>query len=318
MRSEARRTGPGGPQSDQLGFIPWHDAAVDAAAIDEQSEPTEVVIAEHPTQERVVEALRESWRALASFAADFDDEQWNTASRLPGWSVRDVYAHILGTEKMLAGEPAPDIDVGSPAHVHNEIGATNEAWVRSLATLEPADLLAEFISVTHDRIAALNAMSAEEWTAASWTPAGDSTLGRWMHIRVFDCWVHEQDVRVALGLPGGLHGAASALSLLEVVIALGFIVGKRGGAEDGSRIEFRLFGGDKLRLLRVAVDRGRASVVETFDGPATSTLTMPYELFMRLTSGRRSASDALADGVIQLDGDTRTAERIARNLGFTI
>ena len=40
-------------------------------------------------------------------------------------------------------------------------------------------------------------MSQEEWDAESFTPAGKSTYGRFMQIRVFDCWLHEQDIRDA-------------------------------------------------------------------------------------------------------------------------
>ena len=36
-------------------------------------------------------------------------------------------------------------------------------------------------------------------TPRSFTPAGKDTYGRFMQIRVFDCWLHEQDIRDALG-----------------------------------------------------------------------------------------------------------------------
>lgn len=278
-----------------------------------------------PSHGEILAALETCWADLAALGDVLDDDQWESETALPGWSVRDIYAHIIGAERMLSGEENPDIDVGSPAHVRNDIGTANEAWVRSHTGLSTEELLLRFREVTAARLETLRAMSAEAWEAASWTPAGDATLARWLHIRVYDCWVHEQDIRVAVGIPGGLDNAPADLSLLEVVNALGFIVGKRAEAEDGSRIEILLDRSvaaedetaQETLVLRVAVD-GRAGLVTDFDAPTTSTVRMPFELFMRLTAGRRNASNALNDGLIQLDGDTRSGERLARNLAFTV
>lgn len=285
-------------------------------------EPTVGLTPRTPTRTEITRSLADCWEDLAELGATLDDEQWIAETSLAGWTVRDIYAHIIGAERTLAGEDAPDIDLGSPAHVRNDIGMANEAWVRSLASLPTDELLAAFGSVTANRLQHLEAMADEDWEQESWTPAGDATLGRWLHIRVYDCWVHEQDIRVALGLPGNLSTAAADLSLLEVTNALGFIVGKRAEAEDGSRVEIRLQrpidDGNETLFLRTAVIDGRAGLVEQFDAPPTSTMTVPFELFMRLTAGRRNATNALADGLIQLDGDTRSGERLARNLAFTV
>lgn len=275
-----------------------------------------------PSREEVTEALEECWTGLLALGAELDDDQWIAETAVPGWRVRDIFAHIIGAERMLAGEPQPEVDLGSPAHVRNEIGMTNEAWVRSLADRSPAELLDDLRSVAATRIDTLKAMTDDEWNAESWTPAGDATRGRWLHIRVYDCWVHEQDIRVAVAMPGGLTTKAAELSLLEVTNALGFIVGKKAEAEDGSRVEIRLThteaGDTETQVIRVEVANGRATLVAELSGPPTAVVAVPFELFMRLTAGRRSASNALNDGLIQLDGDIRSGERLARNLAFTV
>ena len=43
---------------------------------------------------------------------------------------------------------------------------------------------------------------ATAWDEQTLTPVGPGTYGLFMEIRVFDCWVHEQDVRRAVGRPG--------------------------------------------------------------------------------------------------------------------
>ena len=63
-----------------------------------------------------------------------------------------------------------------------------------------------------------------------------------MRIRTFDCWLHEQDIRDAVGRPGGEDGAAAALALDEMTSAIGYVVGKKAGAPQGSRVRFDLTG----------------------------------------------------------------------------
>ena len=52
-------------------------------------------------------------------------------------------------------------------------------------------------------------MSPEAWDAVGFTPAGQDTYGRFMRIRVFDQWMHELDIRDAIGLGGGDEGLAA-------------------------------------------------------------------------------------------------------------
>jgi uncharacterized protein (TIGR03083 family) len=179
---------------------------------------------------RVVELLGAEWSIIADLLARLDDAAWARPA-LPGWDVHDVLAHLIGTERMLAGEHPPDpADADAGSHVRNAIGQANEAWVVALRDRPHADLLDDFRRVTAARLASLRAMSPEEFNAPSWTPAGQATYARFMQIRIFDCWMHEQDVRAAVGIRGNESGAAAEEALDEVVKALGYIVGKRGRA----------------------------------------------------------------------------------------
>ena len=172
-------------------------------------------------------------------------------------------AHIVGTEAMLAGEPGPsvEIDRDTNAHVRNDIGVFNEQWVESLRAVPPEELLARFRELTGARLATLEAMSDDEWNAESFTPAGKDSFGRFMQIRVFDCWLHEQDIRDAVGRPGHESGLAVDVVLDEMATALGFVVGKKAGATTGQSVTFSLTdGGAVVRELHVEVAE-RAAVV---------------------------------------------------------
>jgi len=263
---------------------------------------------------RVVELLGQEWGAIDGLLAGISDQDWSREA-LPGWDVHDVLAHIIGTERMLSGAefpPAPVGDLG--AHVRNDIGKANEAWVLALRDRPHADLLADFRSVTAQRLASLRAMSAEEFNAPSWTPAGQATYARFMRIRIFDCWMHEQDIRAAVGLPGNEDGPVAAEALAEVVLALGYIIGKKGRAPDGSSVLIRLTGPVE-RDLPVVVE-GRARVVALIEGEPTASLALSSSLFLRLAGGREDAGKAL--GRIEVGGDEALSRQLATNLAYTI
>ncbi|HEX9065590.1 MAG TPA: maleylpyruvate isomerase family mycothiol-dependent enzyme [Streptosporangiaceae bacterium] len=266
-------------------------------------------------QERLTGLLEQEWSAIGTLLAGLTAGQWRTAV-LPGWTVHDVLAHMIGTERTLAGAAHPPVPAGAELgpHVRNDIGKINEAWIAALRDRPDDELLADFRAVTAERLAALRQMPAEDFHAPSWTPAGQATYARFMQIRVFDCWMHEQDIRAALGLPGHDSGPVAEQALAEVVMALGYIVGKRGRAPDGSSVLISLRGPVE-RELAVVVD-GRAAVVPALDGPPTASLALSSSLFLRLAGGREDAEAALAG--IELGGDQALARQLALNLAYTI
>jgi uncharacterized protein (TIGR03083 family) len=215
---------------------------------------------------------------------------------------------------MLLGRPSPGIDAGQPEHVRNDIGSFNEVWVVSLAPVPRQEVLAQFGEVTDARRKALASMGEENFSEPSWTPVGQADYRRFMQIRVFDCWVHEQDVRSAVGRPGHASGPVAEQAVDEIARALGYIVGKRAAAPQGSSVTFELTG-PLTESLHVVVD-GRARLVDSLDAPAGVTVTMGSDLFTRLASGRVEPGVALSE--VQLSGDMELGRRIIDNLAFTI
>ena len=95
--------------------------------------------------------------------------------------------------------------------------------------------LARFRTDVERRKAAVAEMSQDEWDHVGFTPAGQDTYGRFMRIRVLDQWLHELDLRDAVGRSGGDGGPAAELGLDEMTVAMGFVVGKKAGAPEGPR-----------------------------------------------------------------------------------
>lgn len=266
-------------------------------------------------KDTVLEGLFASWDDIDRLIGTLPEESWTAATPLPGWCVVDVVAHIVGTESMLQGVPTPEADVSGLDHVRNPIGEMNECWIRSLRGETSATVLERYRRITAERRAVLSAMADDEWNAQSFTPAGPDSYGRFMRIRTFDCWMHEQDIRDALSQPptdADLRGPAAALALDEMTTSMGFVVGKKGGAPEGSRVAIELTG-PLDRVIRVAVD-GRAAVVDDFGGADPTTVIRVDGLqFTKLAGGRASAS-----AEIEYAGDAELGRRIVENLAYVI
>lgn len=272
----------------------------------------------------VLTGLFAVWDDLDALLDGLSEADWQTPSALAGWDVKAVVSHIVGTESFLQGvsAPEPDIDVKALDHVRNDIGVMNECWVRHLSGEPGAQVLAKFREVTGTRRKILEAMSDDEWNAVSFTPAGPDSYGRFMRIRVFDCWMHEQDIRIGLQRPSSeeesdeeLRGPTLRLSLDEVETSMGFVVGKLAKAPEGSRVLFDL-SGPAAREIRVSVD-GRARLVADFGGAQpTTTIRVDALQFTRLAGGRPLCLARSQD--VELIGDRDVAERIIERINFVI
>ncbi|WP_428341855.1 maleylpyruvate isomerase family mycothiol-dependent enzyme [Mycobacterium sp.] len=265
----------------------------------------------------VLSGLFGTWDSIETLLSGLSEQQWQTPTPLPGWCVHNVVAHMIGTESSLQGlnPPAADIDLTTLDHVRNEVGAINEAWVRHLSSESGDALLQRFRSITADRCDVLSAMSVEEWNTPTPSPVGLESFGRFMRVRLFDCWMHEQDIRDGVGSPScdvELAGSAARISLDEIAATMGYVVGKLGKASEGSRVAIELTG-PLARTIRVAVD-GRAQVVDDFGGlEPTTSICLDGLLFARLAGGR--ANDASR---VELSGDTEVGARIVDRLNFVI
>ena len=266
----------------------------------------------------VLSALFASWDDIDSLVSPLSEEQWRTASPLPGWTVHCLVSHIIGTESMLLGKETPAADLSGVDHVRNDIGAMNEGWVQQLNGESGAGLLQMFRTVTGRRRAALSALPDDEWTCGRVHPRRTGQL-RTLHadpgVRLLDARPRHPSgagpsaVRRRPGQPGGPNRA------------------RRGGRQHGLRRREagpgarRVAGGHRTdgpvgRTIRVAVD-GRAAVVDDFAGAdPTTVIRLDAVQFTRLCGGRPMFDALPLD--IAFDGDTEVGHRIVENLNYVI
>jgi uncharacterized protein (TIGR03083 family) len=267
------------------------------------------------SSEGVVDALEEEWGAIGQLGDVLDAGEWDLPSECPGWSVRDVLSHMVGTERSLLGEASPEA-LPIPDHVHNEVGARNEGWVASLRDHSGPEVLSIFRDVTSRRVAELRSFSPARFDELGPSPVGKVPYREFMRVRVMDCWVHEQDIRVATARPGHRQGPAATLAIDRLASAMPFIVGKKAGAPDGSTVRFELTGSEPRRL-DVVVSGGRAAIGTTESDP-TAEVRMDLEVFWRLGCGRVTGDAARGAGLVDLRGDTDLAQRVIDSMAFMI
>jgi uncharacterized protein (TIGR03083 family) len=261
-------------------------------------------------------ALAETWGSLSEVCRGLAPEEWEAPTGCPGWSVRDQLSHLIGIERTLEGQAAPEWDGPLGDHVKNDFAAMNERWVAPRRARSGVEVLAEFDEVTRLRLASLAALTPAEWAHVGFSPVGEVPYAEFMEVRVFDSWVHEQDVRSALDRPDGSGGAASRLSLDRMQAAMGFVVGKKSAAPDGSVVRFSVRGpGSDERRFAIGVEGGRARPVDDDVAPTVS-LSMSSLDFTRLACGRATAEETQAAGGIGLEGDVALGQTVLGTMNF--
>jgi uncharacterized protein (TIGR03083 family) len=167
-----------------------------------------------------------------------------------------------------------------------------------------------------ERLGQLRALTPEQWDQVGPTPVGQAPYREFMSIRVMDIWVHEQDIRRAIGRPGHLSGPVVDHSIGRFLSAMPFVVGKKAGAPTGTSVVFSL-SGDAGRTFAVVVGERAALAAEVPSDP-TVTLRMDVETWWCLALGRVDGPSLLGAGKVEILGDRALGERIVDNLNFMI
>ena len=265
------------------------------------------------SEDATFDELFAAWQ-LAS--ADFIDlvtplsqAEWDAPTALPGWSVGDIVAHVGWIEGMLIGEvdPPHEPDWSSLPHAVTDFGKITEipvdlrrSWTREAVLIELADRIAR-------RTAELES-GPRDATVEVMGPFGPAPLGRVLRMRTLDTWVHEQDIRDALGRPGHLDTPGAQATASQLLPGLGKVWAKLAGAQSGQVLDVRITGpGIEGGALVAVGDDGRARMVDDdlLDqaGAVTVTLTMSWPAYLALSCGRGDPQPWREQVVISGDAD---------------
>ncbi len=247
---------------------------------------------------RLAGYVRVWWQACEDFTRLLETvpaEKWSRPTDLPGWDVHAVVAHTAHLEAVLSGSPEETVEVGAPAHVRGVLGHYTEQGVLARRDRTPDELITEIREATTRRHTALLADPPTDADARPERIFGGVpwTWERLLRNRPLDVWMHEQDVRRAVDLPGGLDSEAARHTATYLSESLGLVVGKRVAPPAGTTVVLEVAGSPAYAV--TVDDSGRARPIEPPSDP-TVRLRLDREDFILLAGGRRAPSAAGVDG----------------------
>jgi uncharacterized protein (TIGR03083 family) len=260
----------------------------------------------------LVDELASTWRSIHAVAESLRPEQWASATDLPGWTVQDLVSHMASIEAALLGRAEPEHRAPAGGHVRNPLGEWNEQRVDRRRSWSPQAVLAEFDETTAERETVLRAYGEHELMETVASPLGPMELRRFLQTRLLDSWLHEQEMRRAVGLPESLDTAAAARVLDLVLAGLPRAVAK-AGLGDGESARVVVTGAQQRRATAMVRD-GRGVAVDDDGTERRVTITGATGPFLRAATGRVAPARALDEGDVRADGDPELAERVLLRL----
>jgi uncharacterized protein (TIGR03083 family) len=261
--------------------------------------------------------LVEIWhRACADFVAlvrEIAPEQGHLPTDLPGWSVKDNVAHTAHLEAVLAGAPEETIEVGEAAHLTDLTSYYTEQGVLARRDRGLGALADEIERSVASRYADLTADPPTDPAAVPpRTPGGAPwNIGTLLSNRPLDVWMHEQDIRRAIGCPGGYDSPAAGHVLRTLGRALPMVVGKRVAPPVGTTVRLAVPEADLCWSVSIGAD-GRAARADD-DEPATVSVELTPEEFVVLAGGRRTPEETQP----VIEGDEELGHRLLQSLAVT-
>ena len=245
--------------------------------------------------------------AFASLVSTFRGDEWDRATRLPGWSVKDNLSHVAGGAHMLLGRPAPEIDLPSHlTHIRNDVGRWMEYAVEARRPAPGPQVAAELASVGAELVDMLRAAGDDALTATIEGPLGSRPkLGDMLSIALFDWWCHEQDVREALGRPGHVDGTVAVHSRARILGGLRRTLPAAVELDRPVRLVMHVTGPDQATAEAFF---GGGDADDAVASAETVTVRANLLTWNALACGRELG--APLHDVIEVDGDVLLAERI--------
>jgi uncharacterized protein (TIGR03083 family) len=258
----------------------------------------------------------ETWkRACADFIAlgrTLAPEELELETDLEGWDVFDNIAHTAHLEHVLATGEEETVAVEEAAHIKSITGLYTEQGVVARRGRGVASVLDELEAAVAARSAMLDADPPSDGAAMPPRTPGsvpwnnETLLGN----RPLDVWMHEQDIRRAIGRPGGFDSPAAAHTIRRLAGGLPLVLGKRVSPPAGTSVRIDI--ADAATSIGAIVgDDGRAKFA-VLDEP-DARIAMSAESFVILAGGRRKPDRVK----VEIEGDETLAKAVLESFAIT-
>ncbi|MFK0171071.1 maleylpyruvate isomerase family mycothiol-dependent enzyme [Streptomyces sp. NPDC090306] len=270
----------------------------------------------HSTLQPYADAWTHSIEAISELVQPLAEADWNRRTPCPGWSVRDIVSHVIGMDCEMLGDPRPIHTLPRDLyHVTNEHQRYMEMQVDVRRHHTAPEMTSELEYTIIRRNRQLRNENRQPDAKMRGTLGAEVTLEDAMRRHAFNVWVHEQDLRAALGRPGDLDSPGAHVARDVLLEAMPAIVADKAQAPRSSAVVLDVHGPlEFLRTIRVDIQgRGTLETAPAL-GPA-ATLSLDWETYVRLSCGRVTL-DSVSDR-IKAEGDPELTAAILRNFTVT-
>lgn len=236
---------------------------------------------------------------------EIDESNADLPSGLPGWSVKDVIAHLVHLEEALVtGEDIVTKGGSNLGSDYTELGV--EAY-RKYSVGELLERLTDLGVKRREQVARQLAKDTLDPKRIVNSLGWDyETL---LRNRAFDSWVHEQDLRKVLGLPFRFKAIGATISFNMFAASLPMVVGKRAKVPAGHAVRFVVTGDFELDRTFAVDENGRAGASEA---QADTTISMTEAEFFQLMAGRAEPQELS----VKVNGDEEIAGRVLASMNI--
>ena len=255
---------------------------------------------------------------LMSVLHGLDAEDWNRPTACALWSVQDIVAHLLDSclRRLSFGrdglKPSPDRTIASYADLVAYLNHLNAEWIAAARRLSPQvlmDLMDVAAPQLHQYLGSLDPNAVATFGVA-W--AGEETSSNWFDIsrEYTERWLHQQQIREAVGAPGlvarqWLHPALDVF-LRALPFTYRAVEAPRGAS---LQLEIR---GEAGGVWTLARDEAGWTLLTGSDSSSATRVSLDQETAWKLFS--KGLSQEQAERRIRIEGDTRLGRPILRTL----
>ena len=267
-----------------------------------------------PSFDELFNAWQSGNAAVRELMEGLTPEQLALETGCSAWKVQDVFAHIIDIECLMAGDPPmqhePNWDALAPL---GRSGRVTEIGVDARRGRSLVALISEFDDINARRTAQFQANSHELTSTVKGPTGTDWPLQLALEMRINDTWVHEQDIRAAVGIQGNLDNLGALISARSLLGMLPYAWSKNVQAPAGSSVEMRITSPFEMSGQAISDAEGRAAV--TSGVTADVVVSGPWSALLPLLAGRSKSSELIAQ--LEVTGNQDLGSRFLAGMDVT-
>ncbi|MHB8513274.1 MAG: maleylpyruvate isomerase family mycothiol-dependent enzyme [Actinomycetota bacterium] len=254
----------------------------------------------------VLDAVAAQRLRTVELARSLAPADWETIA-LPGWRIREVFGHLIASDE--GALKLRLLKIGVRPHRDGAIGALeqwNETQVKRWSEKSIEDLISGLVKWGRRSISAFKPVPELILQRRIPLPFGKVPLLYLGQIRLYDEWVHEQDVRRALQRPDIDKALmlAAARAMLDIAITQ---TPARIPSDAHGRVTMRI---DEIGMPPLHTDLGKGKMkIGVPDSPADSSIIVEASSIMMVAAQRDRWRDAEQSGLLKIEGMRAPAEQ---------